>query len=109
MGFLSSYDGELRLPLVWTQGSPVFIRVGSRGVAMLSSHGRGIGPQDALNGESRGLSRVAAGNLGFLRLLTVISRSFSWCLWEVWNTVELGRASRDFTGVGAMEEGLISS
>ena len=25
MGFLSSYDGELREPLVWPQGSPVSI------------------------------------------------------------------------------------
>ena len=25
VGFLSSYDGELRYPLVWPQGSPVSI------------------------------------------------------------------------------------
>ena len=35
--------------------------------------------------------------------------SFSLCLWEVRNTVELGGASRDSTGFGAMEEGFISS
>ena len=45
-------------------GSPVSIRV-SRGIAtLLSSHVRGIRPQGALKGESRGLSRVAAGNPG---------------------------------------------
>ena len=45
-------------------GSPVSIRV-SRGIAtLLSSHVRGIRPPGALKGESRGLSRVAAGNPG---------------------------------------------
>ena len=46
-------------------------------MALLSSHGRGIGPQDALKKDSRGLSRVAAGNPGFPRLVPVISGSFS--------------------------------
>ena len=32
--------------------------------SLLSSHGRGIGPQDAPK-DSQGLSRVAAGNPGF--------------------------------------------
>ena len=50
-----------------------------------------------------------AGNPGFPRLVTVTSGSFSGCLWEVRNTVELGGASRDSTGFGAMKEGLISS
>ena len=90
-------------------GSPVSIRV-SRGIAtLLSSHVRGIRPQDALKGESRGLSRVASGNPGFPRLVTVTSGSFSWCLWELRNTVEFGMASRDSTGIGATEIGLISS
>jgi len=65
VGFLSSYDWELREPLVWPQGSPVSIRFVRGSAALLSSHGRGIGPQDSLKGESRGLSRVAAGNPGF--------------------------------------------
>ena len=34
-------------------------------MALLSSHGSGIGPQDVLKKESRGLSRVAAGNPQF--------------------------------------------
>jgi len=52
VGFLSIYDGELREPLVWPQGSPVSIRVVTGSAALLSSHGRGIGPQDTLKGES---------------------------------------------------------
>ena len=60
--------------------------------ALLSSHGRGIGPQAELNGESRGVSRVVAGNPGFPRLVTFTSGSFSGCLLEVRNTVELGGA-----------------
>ena len=59
--------------------------------------------------DSRGLSRVAAGNPGFHRLVPITSGSFSGCLGEVRDTVELGGASWDSTGFGAMEEGLISS
>ena len=109
VGFLSSYDGELREPLMWPQGSPVSIRVLGGSTALLLSHGRGTGPQDLLIRESRGLSRVVAGNPGFPLLVTVTSGSFSGFIWEVRNTVELGGASRDSTGFGAMEEGLISS
>ena len=46
---------------------------------LLSSHGRGIGPQDALK-DSQGLSRVTAGNPGFPRPVPVTSGSFSGCL-----------------------------
>ena len=46
----------------------------------LSSHGRGLGPGDALKKDSRGLSRGAAGNPGFHRLVPVTSGSFSACL-----------------------------
>lgn len=90
------------------QGSPVSIRVVRRRAALLSSHGREIGPQDALKGEFQGLFRVAAGSPGFPQFVMVTSGSFSWCLWEVRYTVELGGASQDSTGVGAVEEGLIS-
>ena len=76
---------------------------------MLSSHGTGIRPQDALKGESRGLSRVAARNPGFHQFVMVTSGSFVGCLWEVRNTVELGGASQDSTGLAAIEEVLISS
>ena len=77
VGFLSSYNGELRELLLWPQGSPVSIRVVSGRVALLSIHCRGIGPKDALKWELQGLSQVAAGNPGFPRLLTVTSGSFS--------------------------------
>ena len=89
LGFLLSYDGELREPLVLSQGSPVSIRVARGNVGLLLSHGRGIGPQFALKRESGGLSRVVAGNFGFPRVATVTSGSFSWCLWEVRNLFEL--------------------
>ena len=94
---------------MWPQGIPVYIRVVRGSVALLSSHCRGISPQDTLKGETRGLSRVVAGNAGVPRLVMVTSESFSWCLMEVTNTVALGGASREFTRVCAMEEGLISS
>ena len=109
VGFLSCYDGELRELLLWPQGSPVSIRVASGHAALLLSHCRGIGLQDALKGQSQGLSQVAAGNPGFPQLVTVTSGSISGCLWEVRDTVELGGASRDSSGFGVMEEGLISS
>ena len=50
--FLSSYDGELREPLLWRQGSQVSTRVARGSMALLSSHGRGIGPQDVLKKDS---------------------------------------------------------
>ena len=65
VGFLSSYDRELREPLVLPQGRPVSIRVARGSATLLSSHGRGIVPQNALKGDSRGLSQIAAGNPGF--------------------------------------------
>ena len=78
-------------------------------MALLSSQGRGIEPQDSFKGEAQGLSPVAAANPVFHQLVTVISASFSGCLWEVRNTVELGGASQDSTGVGSAEDGLVSS
>ena len=106
--FPSNYNGEIREPLVWPQGSPVSIRVARGSTAFLSNHGRGIRPQDALKGETRDRSRVVAGNPGFPQIVAVTSGSFSWCLWEVRYTVEFGGASWDSTRVGAKEEGLIS-
>ena len=71
------------------------------------SHGMGIGPQDKLKKESRCLSRVAAGDPVFPQLVLLTSWSFSERLLEVRYTVVLGGASRDSTGFGAMDEGLI--
>ena len=75
VGFLTRYDGELREPLVWRQGSQVSMRVARGNASLLSSHGRGIGIQDALK-DFRGLSRVASGNPVFPRLVPVTSGSF---------------------------------
>ena len=50
VGFLMRYNGELREPLVWCQGSPVSIRLARGSVALLSIHCRGIRPQDAQKG-----------------------------------------------------------
>ena len=52
MGFLTSYDGELRENFVWRQGSRVSIRIARGSAALLLSHGRGIGPQGALKNEN---------------------------------------------------------
>ena len=109
MGFLTRYDWELREPLVWHQGRPVSMQVPRGNASLLSSHGRGIGHQDALKKGSQGLSLAVAGNLwvpstcaGDLReLLRVPLRSR--------DTVDLGGASRASTVFGVMEEGLISS
>ena len=104
VGFHTRYDGELREPLVWRQGSQVSMCVARGSALLLSSYGRGIWPQDTLKKDSRGLSSVVAGNPYFPRLLPVASRSFSECLWEVRDTVEMGVASRDSTAFGAMED-----
>ena len=69
-GSLSCGAREVRSPMRVARGS----------ASLLSSHGRGIWPQDALKKDSRGLSRVAAGNPGFPRLVPVTSGSFSGCL-----------------------------
>ena len=69
-GSLSCGAREVRSPMRVARGSG----------SLLSSHGRGIGPQDALKKDSRGLSRVVAGNPGFPRLVLVTSGSFPGCL-----------------------------
>ena len=50
---------------MWCQISQVSHVSREGSVSLLSSHGKGIGPQDALKKDSRGLSRVVAGNPGF--------------------------------------------
>ena len=86
---------------------PPFELRGSR--TLLSIHCRGIGPQDALKGEYRGLSGVAVGkpwlpstcDSDLWELLRVFRGSQEYC--------GVGGASRDSTGVSAKEEGIISS
>ena len=87
---LTRYNGELREPLLWRQGSQVSMRVARGSASLLSSHGRGIAPPDALKKDSRGLLRVGAGNPWFPRLVPVISgrskgaseKSGILCSWE---------------------------
>ena len=45
------------------------MRVASGSASLHLSHGRGIGPQEALKNDSQGLSPVVAGNPGFSRLV----------------------------------------
>ena len=79
VGFLTRYDRELREPLVWCQGSQVSIRVarGARHCSRVMVVESGL---NAMKKDARGLSRVAAGNPGFPRLVPVTSGSFSGCL-----------------------------
>ena len=68
-GFLPRHDEDLREPLMRLQGSHVSLHVARRSRSLFSSHGRGLGPPDALKKDSRYLSWVAAGNPRFPRLL----------------------------------------
>ena len=79
-GFLKRYNGELREPLLWRQGSQVSMRVARGSASLLSSQGRLFGFQDALKKDSQAVSRVIAGNPGFPRLVSVTSGNFSLCL-----------------------------
>ena len=108
MRFLTRYDGEVSEPLVGRQGSRVSMRVARGSASLLPSHGRGLWPRDVLKKVSRGLSRVEAGNPGFPRLVQVTSGA-SHGGSEKPGKLEVGGASRDSTGLGALEEGLISS
>ena len=107
VGFLTRYDGELREPLVWHQVRQVFMRMARGSVSLLSSHGRGIGIQDALKEDFRGFSgcvrkpcvpSTCAGDLRELLRVPLRRR----------DTVDLGGASQASTAFGVMEEGLIS-
>ena len=61
---------------MWSHGSQVSMHIARGSASLLSSHGRGPGPQDALKKNSRGLSRVVAGNPPFPRLLLVTLGNF---------------------------------
>ena len=52
MGFLTRYDGEHREPLGGTREVISAMRAVRGSTSLLSSHGRGIGPQDALKKDS---------------------------------------------------------
>ena len=76
--FVSSCGGRLGVPLhvppgaqeplVLPQGSQVSIHLLKVNARVFWSHGRGIRPQFAWKGESQGVSRVAAGSVGSLKL-----------------------------------------
>ena len=63
--------------LLWCHGSQVSMDVAWGSASLLSSHGRGIKPQDASKKNSRGLSRGVAGNPGFPRLVPMTSGSLA--------------------------------
>ena len=69
---LTRYNGELREPLLWRQGSQVSMHVARRSASLLSSHGRGIRPQsDSKNFEIASrvhqvLFRTSRQNVGLL-------------------------------------------
>ena len=73
---------------------------------MLSRCCRRKEPHLALTGESHGLSRVAAGGLGFLCMYHQELRSLSCCLREVKSPFELQGCARECSGVTAGESGL---
>ena len=77
--FLARHGEDLREPLVRRHGSQVSLRVARRSGLWLSSNGRGLGPQDALKRDSRGLSRVVAGKSRFPRLLAGTLGNFPAC------------------------------
>ena len=79
-GFLPRHDEDLREPLVRFQGSHVSMHMARRSASLFSSHGRGLGPRDALKKDSRCLSWVAAGNPRFPRLLPGTFGNFPGCL-----------------------------
>ena len=79
-GFLPRHNEELWEPLVRRQGSQVCMREARGSASLLSSIERGQGPQDTLKKDYRGLSRVAAGNPHFPRLLPGTLGNFPGCL-----------------------------
>ena len=74
------HDEDLREPLVRRQGSQVSMGVARGSASWLSSHGRGLGPRDALKKDSRRLCRGAAGNPRFPRLLPGTLGNLPGCL-----------------------------
>ena len=75
---------------------------------MLSKRCRRKGPHLALTGDSRGLSRVAAGGLGSSAVTTRSSGSVACCLREVKSLFELRGQALEYSGVMAGESGLNS-
>ena len=111
MGFLSSYDGEIMEPLLWPKESPVSIQFarGGHDIALESRQGN----QASRRIEGRILRSfsncgrkpwvplTSDGDLRELLMVPMVSQEYC--------GVGGGAGSRQSTGVGSMEEGLISS
>ena len=72
MGFPKRYDGELREILFRSQGSQVYMRMAMGSGSLLSSHGRGIGPQDAPKASLKITLLMKAQHLGALTPLGIV-------------------------------------
>ena len=106
-GFLARHDEDLREPLMRRQGSQVSMCMARGSASLLSIHGRGLGPQDALKKDSRSFSGCggkpsspSTSACDLRELPRVPLRGEGYCA--------VGVASQDSTGFAAMEEGLIS-
>ena len=79
VGFLTSYDGELREPLDLAQGSPISIRVTSGSRGLLSSHCRANRPHLGLCPETTCSSPVGTGISGLNSRFTLgVRPRFMW-------------------------------
>ena len=83
LGCLSSCDRDVKIPLIWPQGSQVSFRVSRGSTGLLSSHCRGTWPHLTLRGESCGVSQIATRSFVFSRVATVPPENLSCCLREV--------------------------
>ena len=105
-GFLPRHDEDLRQPLVRCQGSQVSMRVARGSASLLSSHGRGLGPRDALK-DSRSFSGDG-GKPSFPSPSAGDLRELSRAPLRGEGSCGGGGAPRDSAWSGAMEEGLTS-
>ena len=88
-----------------------WVRVARGSTSFFSSHGRGIGPQDAPK-DSQGLSRVAAGNPRFPRLVPVTSKKTShltlltalFCVNMGWDLSRYNKAKQPLTPRNNLKE-----
>ena len=119
LGNLSRYHWELRQPLVLPQGSQVSIQVARASSGVIWSHGREIRPQFSWKGESQGVSRIASGSVGFLKLpwgpegashvVSGKSGILSSCDWPLEIPLTLVQATRASSRVETGNSGFLSS
>ena len=106
-GFLARHDEDLREPLMRRQGSQVSMCKARGSASLLSIHGRGLGPQDALKKDSRSFSGCG-GKPSFPSTSAGVLRELPRVPLRGEGSCGVGGASRDSAGFGALEEGLIS-